>query len=114
ALCAVASAARTSMAIAAATVGQALTSVRRVRKEQLLAADLVRGDRLLPCRREHPVGERLRELHLDVRVLRRIDDDDAVLVEEALVALDQDREIAAILEAQPGAAVGQRVGVRLR
>jgi hypothetical protein len=30
-----------------------------------------------------PVGERLRELHLDVRVLGRIDDDHAVLVEQA-------------------------------
>ena len=44
----------------------------------------------------------------------RVDDDHAVLVEEALVALDQDRQIAAILEAEPGAAVGQHIGVGRR
>ena len=35
----------------------------------------------------------------------------AVLVEQALVALDEDHEVAAVLEREPGAAVGERVGV---
>ena len=54
------------------------------------------------------------ELLLHVRVLRRVHEHHAVLVEQPLVALDQDREIAAVLEIEPGAAVGQHVGVRRR
>ena len=38
----------------------------------------------------------------------------AVLVEQPLVALGQDGEIAAVLERQPGPAVAQQVGVRRR
>ena len=48
---------------------------------------------------------------LHVRVLRRVDEHDAVLVEELLVALDEDREVAAVLEREPGAAVGEDVRV---
>ena len=48
---------------------------------------------------------------LTLRVARRVDDHHAVLVEQALVAFDQDRQVAAVLERQPGAAVGQHVGI---
>src|SRR5262245_24097995 len=47
-------------------------------------------------------------------MLRRVDEHDSVLVEELLVALDEDREIAAVLEGEPGAAVGEDVGVQRR
>src|SRR5262249_47610850 len=36
---------------------------------------------------------------------------DAVLVEQALVAGDEDVEIAAVLEREPGATVGEHIGV---
>src|SRR5262249_18411811 len=64
----------------------------RVGVEKLLAIDLVVGDGLLTLRRDHPVDKRLSEFVLDVGVLGGIDQDDAVLVEQALVAFDQDRE----------------------
>ena len=57
-----------------------------VRIEQLLAVDLVVGDLLLSFRRNQLVDELLAELLLHVRMLRRVDQHDAVLVEHALVA----------------------------
>src|SRR5215470_2953070 len=69
-----------------------------VRKEQLLAADFVIGDRLLPVAGSDPADERLAELLLHMRVLSRIHEHDPVLVEESLVALDKDRQVAAVLE----------------
>ena len=47
-------------------------------------------------------------------MLVRVDQHRAVLVEEALVALDQDHEIAAVLEGQPGAAIGENVSAHRR
>ncbi len=44
-------------------------------------------------------------------VLLGVDQDDAVLVEQNGVALDDNLEVAAVLEAEPGAAVGQGVGI---
>src|SRR5262245_22543801 len=38
----------------------------------------------------------------------------AILIEKPLVALDRDREVAAVLERQPGAAIRQHVGVGCR
>src|SRR3954469_21762521 len=81
-----------------------------VREEELLAVDLVVGDRLLALGGDQPVDESLAHLLLDVRMLRRIDEHHAVLVVEALVALDHDREVATVLEGKPGAAVGEDVG----
>src|SRR5262249_17858748 len=40
-----------------------------------------------------------------------IDQHDTVLVEQALVAGDENVEIAAVLEREPGAAVGEHIGV---
>src|SRR4029079_16873776 len=71
-----------------------------IREEQLLAVDLVVGDRLLACRRYHPVGELLRQRTLHVRVFGRVHHHHTVLVEQPLVALDEDREITAVLERQ--------------
>ena len=47
-------------------------------------------------------------------MLGRIDEHHAVLVVEALVAFDEDREIAAVLEREPRAAVGEHVRVHRR
>src|SRR6185503_8915715 len=83
----------------------------RVWKEQLLAADLVVGDRLLTLSRDHPVNKGQAHLHLDVRVLGRIDEDHAVLVEQALVALDRNDQFAAVLEREPRPPIRQRIRV---
>src|SRR5688572_4379971 len=73
-----------------------------VGEEQLLPADPVVGDRLLPFCRDDPVDEGLRHLLPDVLVPVRIHQDDAILIEQALVSLDEDRELAAVPEREPG------------
>jgi len=65
-------------------------------------------------RRNEPVDERLAELALDVRMPSRVHQHHAVLVEQARVAFDQDHQLAAVPEWQPGAAIGQDVGVHRR
>src|SRR5450759_1758204 len=82
-----------------------------VRVKQLLAVDLVVGDVLLPFRRDQVVDELLAELLLHVDMLGRVHQHHAILVEHALVAFDQDRKVALVLEMDPGAAVGQHVTV---
>src|SRR5512134_1504203 len=88
--------------------------LRRIREEELLASDLVGGDRLLPFIGDDPVDECLSHVALDPEMLGRIHEDDAVLVEQAFVAFDHDRELAAILERQPRAPVGEDIGVHAR
>src|SRR5512134_1477107 len=56
-------------------------SLAGVGKEQLLAADLVVGDGLLPLRRHDPVDELLPEFLLHMGMLVGIHQDHAVLVE---------------------------------
>src|SRR5262249_53068845 len=85
-----------------------------IREEQLLAADLVTGDRLLSFWRDEPIDERLPEVLLDVRVLCRVDEHHAVLIEQPLVTLDEDLEVAAVLEREPCAAIGEDVRVHRR
>src|SRR5262245_30553241 len=80
-------------------------------EEQFLSVDLVIRDRLLALGRDEPVDEGLAERLLYVRMLFGIDQHDAVLVEQALVAGHEDIEIAAVLEREPGAAVGEHIGV---
>jgi hypothetical protein len=82
-----------------------------VREEQLLAADLVAGNRLLSFRRNQPVDEGLAQFLLHVRMFGRVHEDHAILVEHALVAGDQVVEFAAVLECQPVAAVCQHIGI---
>src|SRR5438874_7048366 len=84
--------------------------IRRVGIEELLAVDLVVGDRLLAGRRDDPVDELLAELALDVRVFLGIDQHHAVLIEQTPVAFDEHREIGPILEREPGAAIREDVG----
>src|ERR671937_402611 len=88
-----------------------LRSLVRVGKEELLAVDLVGRDGLLACGRDEPVDKCLAPLLLHVGMLHGIDQHHAALVEEALVALDNDGEIAPILEREPRATVGEDVGV---
>ena len=47
-------------------------------KEELLAVDLVAGDCRLPFRADQPIDECLSLLGLHLRVLGRIDEDDAI------------------------------------
>src|SRR5574337_389904 len=81
-----------------------------VRKEQLLPVDLVVGVGPLTVGGHDPVDELQAQLLLHVGELGRIHQDDAVLVEEALVPFHQDGEVSPVLEGQPGAPVGQDVG----
>ena len=62
-----------------------------------------------PLRRDQPVDEALACLLLHRRMLRRIDEDDAVLVEQPLVALHDDCQVGLVAERQPGAAIGQQM-----
>src|SRR5262249_48486356 len=80
-------------------------------EEQFLPVDLVIRDRLLALGRDEPADEGLAERLLYVRMLFGIDQHDAVLVEQELVAGHEDVEIAAVLEREPGAAVGEYVGI---
>ena len=89
-------------------------SMNGVRKEQLLPANLVIGDHALPARRHEPVGKALPQLQLHVRILGRVHDDHAIGVEEAGVALHQHHQIGTVLERQPGATIGQDIGVQRR
>src|SRR3954447_11290358 len=65
-----------------------------VRKEELLAVDLVARDGGLAVRRDQPIDESLPILGLHLRMLRGIHQHDAVLIEQPPVALDGDDEIA--------------------
>src|SRR5687767_576843 len=102
-----------SSALPGPIAGERLPITRKVRprylrpgigKEQLFAGDPVGGDGVLPLAGDDPVNENLPHLALRTQVLRRIDQDDAVLVEQAPVALHEDGEVAAVLEGEPGAA----------
>src|SRR3954447_3031123 len=84
----------------------------RIGEEQLLSVDLVSGDRRLPVRRDQPVDEVLPQFLLDVRKLRGGHQHHAVLIEQPLVAFDDDVEIAAIPKSDPAATAGQYIGVR--
>src|SRR5512134_3262152 len=100
--------------VAAASTATLASPALVVREEELLAADIVTRDRLLQRARDDPVDERVAQVLLDVRVLRRVHEHDPVLVEQLLVALDEDREIAAVLEREPGAPVGEDVRAHRR
>src|SRR5205085_5794833 len=55
-----------------------------IRIKQLLAVDLVAGDRILALRRNQPVDELLSQPRLHGRMLLRIDQHHAVLIEQPL------------------------------
>src|SRR3974390_275582 len=69
------------------------------------------GDRLWAFRQTQPVDELLAQLLLHLRMLGGIDHYDAVLIEHALVALDQDFQFPLVCKVGPCGAVGQHVAV---
>ncbi len=82
--------------------------------EQLLAVDFKSGYRRLAFGRDQPVDELLSGAGLRVGVAFRVYQHDAVGVEQAGVALDEDFQGAAIVEGQPGSPIGHGVAVRRR
>src|SRR4029453_10418719 len=98
-----------SNGLVASHVSAALALVS-VGKEKLLSVDFLSADRFLPFARDEPVNEGLAQILLHVWVVGRIDQDYAVLIEEALVTLHRDLQIGLVLERNPGAPVGQHVG----
>src|SRR5215468_10188738 len=65
----------------------------RIGEEELLSVDLVVGDRLLAFRGHQPVDEGLAEVLFHMRMLGRVHQDHAVLVEQPSIALDRDRKL---------------------
>src|SRR6185437_7423057 len=80
--------------------------------KELLAVDLISGDCGLSLRRNEPINETLAGFFFNRGMLFRVHQHHAVLIEQSLIAFDEDDEIAAILERQPCAAIGKHVGVR--
>src|SRR6476659_3137478 len=79
--------------------------------EELLAADLKVGNRALPLRGYQPVNELLSKVRLHMRVLAGVYQHHAILIEKALVAFDEDGEIAVVLEGKPSPAVGKDISI---
>src|ERR1700736_508958 len=82
-----------------------------VRKEQLLAVDLVAADVALSLRGNQPVNELLTQILLDRRIPLRTDQHDTILVKQALVALNGNDKLALVLERKPRAAICQNVRI---
>ena len=78
-----------------------------VGEEELLTVYLEAGDGVLTFAADQPVDEGLSQVGLHARVLLRIDENDAVLIEEIGIALDEQPEATFVSEAQPRSAVGQ-------
>src|SRR5512144_614002 len=78
-----------------------IRALSRVREEELLAPDPVAGDGLLARRGNQPFDERAPHRRLHVRMPGGIHEHHAVLVEEAVVALDEHGELAAVAEGKP-------------
>ena len=66
----------------------------------LLAVDLKGFDGVLPLGRQDPVDECLALVLFHVRMFGRVDQDDAVLIEQLVVAFHHDLVVAALLEAR--------------
>ena len=81
----------------------------RIREEELLSTQAVGPDGLLPRIRENPIDEGLSRLRLHFGMLGRIDQDNAVLVEQAVIAFDEDLEVSLILKADPCPAIGHDI-----
>src|SRR5471032_33041 len=90
--------------------------VAGVRIEQLLAVDLIAGDIALSFRGYQPINELLSPIPFDGRVLLRIHQHDAILVEKVLIALNDNHKIALVLECEPRSTIREhvRVGGRSR
>jgi hypothetical protein len=79
-------------------------SLSSIRKKQSFPANLVSCDAGLPSRRDNPIDEALGFRGFDMRMLDRVDDHHAILVEQASIAFCQNGQIGAIFEVEPGGA----------
>src|SRR5262245_4069579 len=79
--------------------------------EGLLALDHVTRDRVLALSRNQPIDEGSAQVRLQMRMLLGIPQYHGVLVEQPLVTLNDDLKFAAVLERNPGAAIGKHIGV---
>src|SRR5882724_7571968 len=66
-------------------------------EEQLLAFYLVGADGFLSLAGQHPIDEGLPKILLDTRVLLRVHENDAVLIEQALVSFHRDFHVTFVL-----------------
>src|SRR5438128_12220949 len=78
-------------------------------KEDLPTCDPEGGDQVLPFVRTDPVGKLRAGGGVDVRVLRRIDDDQIILVEQARISFDQNLSPTVLPLGEPCRAVDQNV-----
>ena len=76
-----------------------------VREEQLISAHCIRRNGLLATIRNEPVHELLTRLGFNRRTLLVVDQNYAVLVEQALVAFDMNLEVSLIAKVGPGCTV---------
>src|SRR3954464_12000439 len=79
-------------------------------REKLLAVYAVTADCGAALFRNKPVDESIPGRLVDVRVVGPVDQDDFIRIEKLRVAIDHD-DLVRGATAQPGAAVGQRIGV---
>src|SRR5262245_36116534 len=83
----------------------------KIGDEKLLALDSVSRDRVLTLPRSQPIDEGLAQVLLHMRVLGGVNQYRVILVEQSLVALNEDIKFAAVLEREPGAAIGKHISV---
>lgn len=79
--------------------------------KQLLPVDGVVGDIILTGRRNKEVDELLTQRRADVRVFRWIHQDHPVLIEQALIPLNDDTQHALVLKVDPSATIGKNISV---
>src|SRR5262245_11090703 len=79
--------------------------------EELLALNLVARDRVLALSRNQPIDEGLAQIRLHMRVYGGVHQYHGILVEQPPVALNENVKFAAVLERDPGAAIGKHISV---
>src|SRR6266851_5622227 len=82
--------------------------------EELLAPECVSTDGRLTIGGGEPFGEPPRRSLLGFRMLRRVEQNHIVAVQQQGIALDHKGEGAFVVEAEPGATIAQRVGINRR
>src|SRR5258705_11702297 len=80
-------------------------------EEELQALDLETRDSVLALSRNQPIDEGLAQVRLHLRVLGGVHQYHAILVEQPLVALNDDIKFPAVLTRYPGAAIGKHISV---
>ena len=71
----------------------------RIGEEELLAIDFVVCDRGLTFRTRKPIDKRLPLFGLHIGVLRRVNEDHSILVEQFVVTFDQDLKVVLVIRA---------------